>query len=561
MNKRSPKAGRSPSHIHKKADSSASNPVRSHLQSRPFIVQAQPQSQKPLTQTETEDQEFQQQKFEATKLKLQAKSGTITPEGQERLTVLQAKMSGSLQRKLEQASRFGHNFANIPLSRPHAPSQPVVQTKLKIGEPGDKFEKDADQFAQELDKLTHAPVPGQIEQNPQPKEMSVAEKEIQTKPMLQLRAAVGGMTATAGLETAINQARSGGQPLADNVRKPMEQFSGTDLSRVKVHTDQKADQLSRAIQARAFTTGQDIFFAKGEYKPSSREGQKLIFHEGRHVAQQNGAAVQRSPNSDKKVTSIGNILQRNPNDKKREREESPEIGNDLMNWLGNDRGDTSYMEDDKMVHKIIKNEKDLACWNWALTGLSDEGGPSPEKFWNYILQSNQEELPWMNNIISEVKEQIISLTNKISKAKLSIDPFKSNARYNKTQKDKAKELLTEACSLIVQAHGMSIASGGEEAAGWVVCQYKPKEGAAVPEHWWIELPGGVVIQTVPGQDLEIGDESTKFHTQGGRFSGDAKEYGEIRIPVKSLKGSHINILKKGMDDAKNKRQKIDKGSV
>ncbi|MBW4425356.1 MAG: DUF4157 domain-containing protein [Nostoc desertorum CM1-VF14] len=287
MNKRS--------HIHKKADSSASNPVRSHLQSRPFIVQAQPQSQKPLTQTETEDQEFQQQKFEATKLKLQAKSGTITPEGQERLTVLQAKMSGSLQRKLEQASRFGHNFANIPLSRPHAPSQPVVQTKLKIGEPGDKFEKDADQFAQELDKLTHAPVPGQIEQNPQPKEMSVAEKEIQTKPMLQLRAAVGGMTATAGLETAINQARGGGQPLADNVRKPMEQFSGTDLSRVKVHTDQKADQLSRAIQARAFTTGQDIFFAKGEYKPSSREGQKLIFHEGRHVAQQNGAAVQRSP--------------------------------------------------------------------------------------------------------------------------------------------------------------------------------------------------------------------------------------------------------------------------
>ncbi|MHC5763911.1 eCIS core domain-containing protein, partial [Nostoc sp.] len=275
MNKRS--------HIHKKAESSASNPVRNQLQSRPLIAQAQPQSQKPLSQTETENQEFQQQKFEATKLEIQAKYGTITPEGQEQLTVLQGKMSSSLQRRLEHASSKSSNFANIPISRPHAPSQPVVQTKLKIGEPGDKFEKDADQFAKELDQLTHAPVSRQIEQNLQPKEMSVAEKEIQTKPMLQLRAAVGGMTATAGLETAINQARGSGQPLADNVRKPMEQFSGTDLSRVRVHTDQKADQLSRSIQARAFTTGQDIFFAKGEYNTSTREGKKLIFHEGRHV--------------------------------------------------------------------------------------------------------------------------------------------------------------------------------------------------------------------------------------------------------------------------------------
>ncbi|MEH1977658.1 MAG: DUF4157 domain-containing protein [Nostoc sp.] len=109
MNKRS--------HIHKKADSSASNPVRSQLQSRPLIAQAKPQPQKPLTQTQTENQEFQQQKFEATKLELQAKYGTMTPEGQEQLTVLQAKMSGTLQRRLDQASRFGHNFADIPISR------------------------------------------------------------------------------------------------------------------------------------------------------------------------------------------------------------------------------------------------------------------------------------------------------------------------------------------------------------------------------------------------------------------------------------------------------------
>ncbi|MBN3951281.1 MAG: hypothetical protein HWQ38_34340 [Nostoc sp. NMS7] len=78
MNKRS--------HIHNKADSSASNPVQSQFQSHSCIVQAQPQSSKHLTQTETEDQELQQQKLEVTKLELQAKNATITPEGNARGT-------------------------------------------------------------------------------------------------------------------------------------------------------------------------------------------------------------------------------------------------------------------------------------------------------------------------------------------------------------------------------------------------------------------------------------------------------------------------------------------
>ncbi|WP_414588434.1 hypothetical protein [Scytonema sp. PCC 10023] len=130
MNKRS--------HIHKKADSSASNPVLSQLQSRPFIAQAQPQSQKPLLQKETENQEFQQHNFEATRLKLQAKHGTITSEGQEQLTVLQAKMSGTLHRKLEHASRFGRNFASIPyISRNVSSASTAIIQKRASKEPDD----------------------------------------------------------------------------------------------------------------------------------------------------------------------------------------------------------------------------------------------------------------------------------------------------------------------------------------------------------------------------------------------------------------------------------------
>jgi hypothetical protein len=279
-------------HSHKKADSSASNPVKSQFQSRPFIAQAKPQSEKPLTQTETENQEFQQQKFEATQLNLQAKNGTITPEGQERLTVLQAKMSGTLQRR--QASSNGSNFANIPISRPDAPSQLAVQTKLKIGEPGDEFEKDADQFAEELDTETHVPVSHQAGQNLQREEMSVEEKEIQTKPMLQLREASGGMTASAGLETEIKQAMVGGKQLPEKVREPIEKKTGKDYKVARVHADENADQLCQAVHARAFTTGRHMFFAKGEYNPASTEGRFLINHEAKHMEHQNAVEVQRA---------------------------------------------------------------------------------------------------------------------------------------------------------------------------------------------------------------------------------------------------------------------------
>ncbi|HBL14860.1 MAG TPA: hypothetical protein DD379_26415, partial [Cyanobacteria bacterium UBA11162] len=86
----------------------------------------------------------------------------------------------------------------------------------------------------------------------------------------------------------------GGQAIADNIREPMEQAMGADFSGVKVHTDGQSHQLNQSIQARAFTTGQDIFFRQGEYDPGSRGGQELLAHELTHVVQQNGNAVQRS---------------------------------------------------------------------------------------------------------------------------------------------------------------------------------------------------------------------------------------------------------------------------
>jgi outer membrane protein OmpA-like peptidoglycan-associated protein len=94
------------------------------------------------------------------------------------------------------------------------------------------------------------------------------------------------------VEHAINQARGGGQALDSQAREQMEPAFGTDFSDVRVHTGSEADTLNRAVSARAFTTGRDIFFRDGEYNPGSSDGRELLAHELTHVVQQRGSTVQ-----------------------------------------------------------------------------------------------------------------------------------------------------------------------------------------------------------------------------------------------------------------------------
>jgi hypothetical protein len=65
---------------------------------------------------------------------------------------------------------------------------------------------------------------------------------------------------------------------------------GDPLSDVRVHHDDHAAALSRAVSARAFTVGRDVFFGAGEYSPGTQGGRKLLTHELAHVVQQRGAA-------------------------------------------------------------------------------------------------------------------------------------------------------------------------------------------------------------------------------------------------------------------------------
>jgi len=117
--------------------------------------------------------------------------------------------------------------------------------------------------------------------------------------MRKSQSGTGSTNSSVNLEESIQQKRGQGQSLSEDIREPMEQAFGADFSEVKVHTDSQSDQLNRSIQARAFTTGQDVFFKQGEYNPGSKNGQELLAHELTHVVQQTGT-VQRDDDPVKK---------------------------------------------------------------------------------------------------------------------------------------------------------------------------------------------------------------------------------------------------------------------
>lgn len=93
-------------------------------------------------------------------------------------------------------------------------------------------------------------------------------------------------------ETVRSQLGSG-KNLDSRSRTRMESAFGQDFSRVRIHTDSRAEDLSSQLSARAFTLGSDIAFASGEYRPGTLVGDALLAHELAHVVQQDGGNAQK----------------------------------------------------------------------------------------------------------------------------------------------------------------------------------------------------------------------------------------------------------------------------
>jgi hypothetical protein len=99
-----------------------------------------------------------------------------------------------------------------------------------------------------------------------------------------------------------------GRPLDSVTRESMEPRFGRNFGDVRIHTDAKAAESATAVNARAYTVGQDIVFGHGQYSPGSSEGQKTIAHELTHTVQQ-GGGMKRIPDR-LEVSSPSDALER-----------------------------------------------------------------------------------------------------------------------------------------------------------------------------------------------------------------------------------------------------------
>ena len=210
---------------------------------------------------------------------------------------------------------------------------PIVQAKLKIGKPNDKYEQEAERIASAVMRMPEPKVQRQnvLDEEEedkktiqskmlakqitplvqrQPELGNSIEKEegeaLRAKSFVQQRFESGNLEeeeqhstiqlkahlsqppkVNPTLETRINTLRGSGQPLDTTTRVFMETRFGHDFSQVRMHVNSRATETAQKLNAYAFTVGQDIIFGAGQYEPETSKGKQLLAHELVHVMQQN----------------------------------------------------------------------------------------------------------------------------------------------------------------------------------------------------------------------------------------------------------------------------------
>lgn len=176
-----------------------------------------------------------------------------------------------------------------------------LQRSLKVNQPGDRYEQEADRVAEKVMRMPEPRVQrrcacgGAAGPDGECAACRAQRLMLQRQEMLEEEQEVGALqrkTAHAG-ETAghapssVHQTLShSGQPLDSRTRAYMEPRFGQDFSGVRVHTDQQAAQSAADVNARAYTVGNDVVFGAGQYQPGSSTGNHLIAHELAHTVQQ-----------------------------------------------------------------------------------------------------------------------------------------------------------------------------------------------------------------------------------------------------------------------------------
>lgn len=398
-----------------------------------------------------------------------------------------------------------------------------VQAKLTVNQAGDKYEREADEVAEQVVKQINTPT----------SDLLVKAEGIQTEKLMRKSVstpapAAEGMAVTPDLETSIKQKQGQGQPISEDIREPIEQSFNNDFSSVRVHTDDRSDKLNRSLQSVAFTRGQDIFFKQGTYQPRNREGQKLLIHELTHVVQQGTQQqiIQRKPPASVKkkdiaqeflketssVSSKGSKIAKAAGASDAATSTANSAG-EMLGGIGNFM-ETARDKDKDTVDKVFAGGKMSA----GLVG----GSTSITSQW---LKSDSTEAGIVD-AVSEVAGGVSSLWDVLTEAKGLLKEITNEKGVSKTKIGKA------AASTL--ANMGKIAKSGASAAGKIQKLTGAKEAAAVSSNVSSTIGESVTLYESAAKGIEQFATFVKDYQEGKFDAGDIQSHRIIELTFQGV---------------------------
>lgn len=320
------------------------------------------------------------------------------------IMALQATVGNQVVQRLlnrQRRTEVGHGGA----------SAPIIQPKLTVGPAHDHYEEEADKVSSQIMRTSS------IQRSP-------AISKIQRK-----ASSKDGFETDSNFESELKRTKGQGQPLPDSTRSEFESKFGSSFKNVRIHTNTQSNQLNRAIQAKAFTHGNDIHFASGQYNPNSSDGKRLLAHELTHTIQQTGGQTLQRHGEDSlahnKFSPAQNLtIQRKLNFAQTDLQGRLSKTTKLMGFLG--RKSTfakiqielaNYFKADGPAEELasLMTLKQLAG-HWLARHLSDKNNSVKERSVTRLLLEVDAEIPKVQQRIKDDQEEQEEYVRQLEKA-------------------------------------------------------------------------------------------------------------------------------------------------
>ena len=181
-------------------------------------------------------------------------------------------------------------FAENELAMLTLATNPQFQSKLTVGAAGDQYEQEADRVAEQVMRMSDPAI--RLQRQCACGGAGGTCDQCASRPTLVQRHANAfkNPASTVAPQIVSEVLGSSGRPLDASTRAFMEERFGRDFGQVRIHSDERAGESAGAVNAFAYTVGQNVIFGAGQYAPQTNAGRRLLAHELTHVVQQTPAA-------------------------------------------------------------------------------------------------------------------------------------------------------------------------------------------------------------------------------------------------------------------------------